>query len=169
MAKIEPLKENASYSSDSPRNFTAKLMAPGEYKGKIIDIGYTTDQEKTRNILYVALARVDKESLTPRVIRARFDINKPNDSVKYELDRISSFAKAIGIRESFDTDDSEFLNLLIKKSLFTDIFFVVDRLNSQQGHSFNVVKGFRPNEKSPESPERRTEEVQQTHDDDIPF
>jgi hypothetical protein len=154
MAKIEPIKSTpAAQNTGNAQNFTNKLMPPGEYRGKIIDIGFASDQNKTRNILYVALARTDKEDISPRVIRARFDVWSPNvQTYQYAITNLFYFQKAIGLDADLDTEDPKLLDILIKATLFKDIIFIVEKIVSQQGHSFNVVKHFKELEVSPSQP-----------------
>ncbi len=154
MAKIEPIKSTpVSGNQGNAQNFTNKLMPPGEYIGKIVDVGFATDQNQTRNILYVTVARSDKEHVSPRIIRARFDIWNQNIQIyQYAITNLFYFQKAVGLEADLDTDDPKLLEIIIKAALFKNVVFVVEKIVSQQGHTFNVVKHFKELERTPNAP-----------------
>lgn len=146
MAIIQPMEKRApSQGGGFNQAAPAKLMPEGQYIGKIVDIGYSSDKENTRKILYAALARTDTLEVSPRIIRARFDIwNNDLKLTGYAMDSLYYFMQAIYIDGPVDTDDKHFLQILINAGLFKDIYFTVAKLMSQNGFSFNVVKEFKP-------------------------
>lgn len=144
MAKIQPMTKSSSSAGSVQGQTVNKLMPAGEYRGIVVDIGFSTDKEQTRKILYAALARTDKEELSPRVIRARFDIWNPDLKIYgYAIDNLFGFINALEMKTELDTDDPELLHKLIQEGLFKNIYFKVDKLISQNGFAFNVVKHFK--------------------------
>lgn len=123
----------------------AKLMQPGEYQGKIYDIGFVSTKENDRNILFIDLMRMDPMPLSPRCIRARFDLWSPNRTIEgYAHKNIASFLSAMNITGALDTEDPLFIAKLIDKCFLKNIGFVVDVLDSRNGNYFNSVQCFFP-------------------------
>lgn len=161
MAKITNMLEHPSHSSQ-PQPFVNKLMEAGKYKGKIVDIGFSEDKNRTRKIIFVTLARDDKTELSPRIIRARFDVWSPDIMIyQYAITGLFHFTKAIHLEEDFDTEDVDLIEKLLKKCLFKDVFFTVERLSSKNGFSFNVVKNFESCEDNKTPPAIQSKEISQ--------
>jgi hypothetical protein len=144
MAKIESLVNTGGMSTPNNYQKIAKLMPAGEYLGKIVDVGYSSDKEDTRKILYITLARGEKEELSPRIIRARFDLWNPNSKIQsYAITNLYLFMQAMDMIVELDTDDPDLLMTFIENTLFKNVCFTVAKLNSQNGFNFNVVQGFK--------------------------
>lgn len=146
MALIQPRNpSNSSFQDQSESHSYSKLMPTGKYVGLIVDIGFTQNKEKTKNILYVTLCREDKQVLSPRLVRSRFDLWNDNKKiVGYAAEDFYYFCQALQIYDIQDSEDPQFLDKLIQKALFKRIEFIVEKLSSPNGFSFNVVKKFSP-------------------------
>lgn len=145
MAKIQPMNKNSSMDEDFQKPVTNPMMPAGFHLGKVVDIGYGSDKDKTRKKIYASLARLEKEVLLPRIIRANFDIWSPNSNVKgYSIDLLFGFTQALQMNlDDLDTDDPQLLHKLIEGGIWKDICFKVDRINLDSGFSFSAVKCFK--------------------------